>query len=141
MSDKSNFQYFIDGLKWLFGKEDKKCRFNDLEEVQKFVGKNINVKLVEKWFYIVDRREMFNHDKKVVRKYEEMIKHFELFVDSLFVINNYENDTDTCDKSSEYVDEFEELLKSFESIVCESISKKIDSERQLRSRIKSSKTN
>ena len=144
MSDdkKSVIQSIVNGVKWLFFEdEDESVRFEDEKSVleflalDEFAGDSNAGKLVKRWFFITNRKDLMSTSKVTKERYDEMVGHFNLFVDALFVHRYTQEEKENKVKSEAYTTEFEKLLESFEQFVYNEVANKIDSDRPKRKKI------
>lgn len=107
-------------------------RFNNEEEVYEFIGKSDihpeAKKLIERWFFINKRKEIIEEPNFSKQKLNTNRKYFDLFIDSLFVVENNKNinnfDLNILQK---YVDDFKIFLNGFESEIFNVLSNRIKS--------------
>lgn len=146
MSDKQGmWKSIFTGLKNMFVEDEtEESRFPDMKSVGDFLGLDDDFtirhkggkELVERWFFITNRKDLMKTNSTVEDRYTEMVGHFNLLVDSLFIIqNNKDEKSEAKDKSAKYVAEFKKLLDAFESFVYNSVAQKIDSERNVRAKV------
>lgn len=112
-----------------FREEDKSYvpRFNSLQEVEEFLGSidDNYVSMVKKWFHIVNKKQ-FLEDPFVFEKYKIMDNQFDIFIESLFVINNCKHeDENEKERIKEFLDNFGLMLNNFENMVSSSVFSKI----------------
>lgn len=146
MSDKQGmWKSVFTGLKNMFVEDETEdARFPDIESVIDFLGLNGDFTLrhkrgkdlVERWFFITNRKDLMKTNSTVQDRYEEMVGHFNLLIDSLFIIQNNKDDkSESNEKAARYVAEFKKLLDAFETFVYNSVAQKIDSERNVRAKV------
>lgn len=144
MSDdkKGMIQSVVNGIKWLFFEdEDEAVRFKDEDSVLKFLAidefkdDSRDGKLVKRWFFITNRKDLMATSKITKERYGEMAGHFNLFVDACFVHRYTQDEKENRVKSEAYTEEFEKLLESFEQFVYNEVANKIDLERAKRKKI------
>lgn len=127
-----------------FSEEEPPQRFPTKEQVIKFLGLNTDSeldsevnKIVNKWFFISERTDIIKACKNVEKRYEEMIEHFNLFIDAVFVnVNSIQKDSEAILRSSTYIEEFKVLLDTFEKFVFASVSDRIVKTNNIRNKVK-----
>jgi hypothetical protein len=125
-------------------------RFQNIESVQKFVGGDIpkqHADTVERWFFITERYKMVisasiqddKKDDRVVKTFTFMDESFCRYVESLLIVIKSKN-TETVIRANAYIEEFNELLNSFEEFVFKQIMEDINSTNLKRNIIKEQMT-
>lgn len=144
MSDdkKGMIQSIVNGVKWLFfEEEDDTVRFVDEKSVLEFLAieefkdESRAGNLVKRWFFITNRKDLMSTSKITKERYDEMVSHFNLFVDACFVHLYSQKEKENKVKSEAYTEEFEKLLESFEQFVYNEVANKIDIDRPKRKKI------
>jgi hypothetical protein len=142
---------FMSALKWWFSDDESdRIRFNRVEDVVSFLGvKSLDTvrhksgkSLIERWFFVTSRIDLMKTNETTKERYDEMISHFNLLVDSLFIIQNIQNEkSESRQKAVDYIEEFSKLLESFEQFLYNAVAQKIDSDRSVRKKIQVSLEN